>query len=345
MEVKFFIENDELDLNLLDEYSHKTISEFAKKSFLKNIKKKLKSIESESDEYRINGIFYKIYEVPGDGDCFFHTLQKNLLIFLNFDKSISELRNEISQYIIEHKEEYIHFFIEEDIFDTDFILDSITSSDSDFSSDSDCDTDSDIKLSHPELLEEDSRISKFIEYYESFKDMDKKEWADNIVINAAQDLFDIRIEIYELNDKRFIPIDSNEGDIVSINNNRTTFYILYKNGNHYDCIFEPHIINKLYGKHKYKKEELKLIKNNEIKQILILNNIEFCKNDKKSILINKYINQNRQHMIERKKDELNSLQIKNLKLILNENNISSKSCKVKKDYINLIIENYDYIYN
>lgn len=179
--------------------------------------------------YTINDKNYKVTKVDPDGHCFFSCLS----IMLN--KSIFDLRNEVSNYMINYKEDFINSY-------------------------------------EPDENNNDS----YEEFVENIRNTN--EWADHIVIQAAQMSLRQPIEIYyEENSNLIITRD------VTINSEIKPILLLFNGTNHYDLLENVDFIQK------YSEDELELLTVKELKIVLSNKNIVYDKKDKKNMLIKKYL--------------------------------------------------------
>ena len=301
----------------------------------------IKKIEKELKNM-INGVGYKEKKVKKDGDCFFHVIRLNLKTYYDINETIKEIRFNVGSYMIENVDRFKLFYDDDD-------------------SDSDSDSDNE---------------SKSRTYEEFINDViTTNEWADQLVIQAFQELYGIPIKIYERNHTNlFVTRDGNDSDIVTMDSMKRPIYMLYVGRNHYNALIENNsstikiikkdVIDKPIDTPIDKpidtpgvdsvplnktrkcltKEELQSKSLTEIKELLATNGIKYAKSkDNKSTLIRKYIKGILDNKKDIKKIDLESMKIEELKTILTEKAIVY-NCKRKREFIEVILDNYEGIY-
>lgn len=150
----------------------------------------------------INGVIYKEKKVKKDGDCFFHVVRLNLKKYYDVNETIKDIRFKVGSYMLENSDRFRLFY------------------------------DDDISGSDDE--------NKSRTYHGFINDIIRtNEWADQLVIQAFQELYGIPIKIYELNkNDLFISRDGGDSDIVTVNSMKRPIYMLYVRGNHYNALIE-----------------------------------------------------------------------------------------------------------
>jgi hypothetical protein len=166
----------------------------------------IKKIQKEL-KHMINGVKYKEKKVKEDGDCFFHVVRLNLKKYYDIHETIKDIRFKVGSYMLENSDRF-RLFYDDDISGSDD--------------------------------ENESRT-----YHGFINDIIRtNEWADQLVIQAFQELYGIPIKIYELNkNDLFISRDGGDSDIVTMNSMKRPIYMLYVKENHYNALIENNSLN------------------------------------------------------------------------------------------------------
>lgn len=76
-----------------------------------------RNMESQAISKRLTNKNLKIYPIPSDGDCLYKAVAHQLEIKYDKKMSVDELRNHVSTYILEHKEDFMPFLSNTETFE------------------------------------------------------------------------------------------------------------------------------------------------------------------------------------------------------------------------------------
>lgn len=150
----------------------------------------------------INGVKYKEKKVNEDGNCFFHVVRFHLQKDYDINETIKDIRLKVGSYMIENVDRFKLFYDDDDSGNDD-----------------------------------DSESRTYEEFINDI--ITTNEWADQLVIQAFQELYGIPIKIYERNQSDlFITRDGYNSDVVTMNIMKKPMYMLYVGRNHYNALIE-----------------------------------------------------------------------------------------------------------